>query len=113
MYAVSLKYTNVRMYRQSAIVLGPVCSGKRCVAAHIGGAARRQLTLDECVEWAIAASGKKKKLEAAGVENARLVEELVRSVEAQDGEGEVSGVKKSTLVHLKNAQLIPTQITFA
>ncbi|CDJ53112.1 hypothetical protein, conserved [Eimeria brunetti] len=82
-------------YRQSAIILGPLCSGKRCVAAHIGGEARRQLTLDECVEWAIAASGKKKKLETAGAENARLVEELIRSVEAQEGEPEATGGKKS------------------
>ncbi|CDI85439.1 Hydrocephalus-inducing protein like protein, related [Eimeria praecox] len=81
--------------RQSAIVLGPICSGKRSVAAHIGGDSRRHLTLDECVEWAIAASGKKKKLESAGVENARLVEELIKLVEAQEGEGEANGGKKS------------------
>lgn len=85
--------------RQSAIVVGPVCSGKRCVAAQLGSGGRRLLTLDECVEWALAASGKKKKLEGAGPENGRFVEELIRNLEAQEGDAEASGGKKSRRLH--------------
>ena len=74
--------------------MGPTYSGKRSVAAHLGTGIRRILTLDECVEWAVAAAGKKK-LDRGGVENARLVEELIRILESQEGDGEVATWKKS------------------
>lgn len=83
--------------RQSAIVLGPLCSGKRSVAAYLGAGARRLLTLDECVEWVVSVSGKKKKLGGAGVENGCLVEELLRHLDTQEADGDAAIGKKSRL----------------
>ncbi|KAL8270019.1 hypothetical protein Esti_006052 [Eimeria stiedai] len=82
-------------HRQSAIILGPAFCGKCRVANHLGAELRRILTLDDCVDWALAAAGKKKKLAAAGADVARDVEELIRLFETQDGDGDYLWGKKS------------------
>lgn len=83
------------MLRQSAIIVGPISSGKRHVASYIGGEMRKQLTLDECVDWALSAAGKKNKLRGAGAENASVIEEMIKLLEVQEGDGEAMGGKRS------------------
>lgn len=84
-------------FRQSAILIGPTCSGKRRLASHLGSRLRRILTLDECVEWTLSASEKKKKLNGAGRENGRLLEELIRHLDTQEAEADAMNGKKSKL----------------
>lgn len=79
-------------------MIGPAFCGKHSISSRLAGGSRRVLTLDDCIEWAIAACGKKKKLLAAGPENARLVEELIRFLEVQEGDMEAASGKKSKLL---------------
>ncbi|KAL8443893.1 hypothetical protein Emed_006517 [Eimeria media] len=81
--------------RQSAIILGPSFCGKCRVAKHLGCELRRVLTLEDCVEWALAAAGRKKKMAAAGADVAREVGELIRFLETQEGDGDYLWGKRS------------------
>ncbi|KAL8435591.1 hypothetical protein ACSSS7_002384 [Eimeria intestinalis] len=83
--------------RQSAIIMGPSFCDKCRVADHLASGVRRVLTLEDCVEWALAAAGKKKKLSAAGTDVARDVEELIRLFETTEGDGEYLWGKRSPL----------------
>ncbi|KAL8431118.1 hypothetical protein Efla_004639 [Eimeria flavescens] len=86
-------------HRQSAIILGPTSCGKRQVAVHVGSPLRRVLTLDDCVEWILASSGRKKVLASAGSNVYRQVEELIRHIEAQEADGDIIGSKRSEQLH--------------
>ncbi|OEH79817.1 hydrocephalus inducing related protein [Cyclospora cayetanensis] len=85
--------------RQSAMVLGPPSTGKHDVATYLADGLRCVLTLDECVEWVIGLASQKKKFAGASGEEARLIKELIRTLEAQDDNGDTTIGRKLPKCH--------------